>query len=105
MSAIIDTATDFTAVEGADCSVCNGETYDISTNVDRGQASIESKTIQENYGRSKFKGRKALDQVCFQLGKCVEQQFLYVSEHGALDADVDAIIGFARPGATSWAWE
>ena len=42
MGAIIDTATDFVAIEGADCSTCNGETYDISTNVDRGQASIES---------------------------------------------------------------
>ena len=65
MSAIIDTATDFMAVEGADCNVCNGETYDISTNFDRGQATIESNTVQENYGRSEFKGRKARDQVCF----------------------------------------
>ena len=43
-----------------------------------------------------MKGRMAKDDICFQLGKCLNIDFLYVDKQTGWDASVDAIIGFAR---------
>lgn len=40
MKAIIDSATDLIAVEGADCDDCPGLKYDIDSSVDAGTADI-----------------------------------------------------------------
>ena len=56
-------------------------------------------TVIESYGQAEFKGRHAKDDFCFQLAKCVSLDFLYIDDQiSSLDGDVDAILGFARPG-------
>ena len=97
MSAIVDTATDLVAVEGASCTFCTftGETYDIEGNLDNGKATLESNDVQENYGEAKLTGRMATDDFCFQLGKCVNLDFLYI-DMSELHEDTSAIIGFSR---------
>lgn len=44
MKAVIDTASDLVAVEGASCELCKetGDTYDIEGNLDNGKATLES---------------------------------------------------------------
>ena len=96
MQAIVDTGTDFNAVNGANCASC-GSTYDIEGNLDSGKATLETSVETINYGASKFKGREATDSVCFTLGKCFDLDFLYVDEQDSLDETVGAVFGFARP--------
>ena len=97
MSGVVDNATDLVAVEGINCGSCNGSVYDISGNVDLGKATIDSDIVVERYGQNLLKGNYAKDDFCFQLGKCVSLEFLYIEEQDFFDADVDAILGFARP--------
>ena len=97
MAAIIDTATDLVAVEGSDCLRCQSRTYDIKENIDSGIATVESGTVIERYGEAQIIGQYAKDDFCFQLGKCVNLEFLYITDQGVLDKNVDAIVGFARP--------
>lgn len=96
MDAIIDSATDFNAVNGASCSQC-GEKYDIEGNLENGSAFLSDDPKEENYGKSLFKGREATDKVCFVLTNCFDVEFLYVDQQESLDDDVGAIFGFARP--------
>ena len=56
MWAIVDTGTDFNAVNGAYCTSC-GSTYDIEGNLDSGKATLETSVETINYGANKFKGR------------------------------------------------
>lgn len=97
MNAIIDTATDFVAVEGKGCSNCNWHTYDIQSNVNAGTASVEMGTKTVSYGISEFQGQQANDKFCFELNKCYQVDFLLLSSQTGLDPSVDGILGFARP--------
>ena len=97
LKAIIDSATDMNAVEGEDCVNCAGLKYDISSNVDAGSAQISDLQDTWSYGVAKLTGREAVEKFCFQLGKCVEIDFLDIDNHNAMDKEIDAIVGFARP--------
>jgi len=61
MQGIVDTATDIVAVEGADCTVCNGEVYDISGNLDNGKATISPLYVGTTYGEALLEGKLATD--------------------------------------------
>ena len=81
MEMLIDTATDFVAVNGVDCAKCKESSiYDIESNYINDIATIAfNKNVTEYYGTSRFDGVYATDQLCFTLSKCFTLDFLYVS--------------------------
>ena len=100
MEMLIDTATDFVAVNGIDCAQCKQSSiYDIESNYVNGIATLAfNKNVTEYYGTARFDGVHATDQLCFTLGKCFTLDFLYVSSQNSLDGQFSAVLGFARPG-------
>ena len=64
--------------------------------MDNGKATLGTETYKENYGAQSFSGRLAKDDICFQLGKCINLDFMYIDNTLDLNEDVDSIIGFAR---------
>ena len=99
MEALIDTATDFIAVNGLDCHRCDESTiYDIESNYINGIATLElGKNVTEPYGGQEFKGILGTDQLCFTLGNCFNFKFLYVSQ-SSIESAFSMVLGFARPG-------
>ena len=95
MKAIIDTATDFNAVNGWNSG--RDEKYDIEGNLESKTATLSDEGEVVYYGEAKFEGRKATDQVCFILSKCLDLTFMYVDKQDALDDSIGALFGFARP--------
>ena len=102
MTAIIDSATELIAVEGADCTNCNGATYDITAAIEDGTSELADSTSTVDYGVSTLEGRWANDKFCLQLGKCIDIEFLYLESQQGLDSNIDGIIGFARPKSEYW---
>ena len=58
MNAIIDTATDFNAVNSVNCPTCGSDQkYDIEANLANGSAFLDQDIVTETYGKSEFIGR------------------------------------------------
>ena len=56
MYALVDTATEVTAVAGVNCTSCNGETYDPRSSIQDGQGSVSGRNITVPYGTGQFVG-------------------------------------------------
>ena len=71
---VYDTGSDWLVVEGADCTTCQGNTYDPQPSIDTGLATVVSETQSErNYGSASLKGREYTDTVCILFSACVPE--------------------------------
>ena len=99
MYAVIDTATEFIAIEGHECTTCGGVTHDIRKGLDSGDAGISADISTEPYGSTILEGKWGFDKICIALNQCILfQDFFYISTAYFL-APVDGVIGLARPNA------
>ena len=72
MYALVDTATEVTAVSGVNCTSCYGDLYDPKNAIEDGQATVSERNITVPYGTGQFIGNVATDDVCLVLGECLE---------------------------------
>lgn len=82
LDVVYDTGSDWLTVEGADCSQCEGNTYDIGPSVDSGIAKpVKAEQSIRSYGSAELKGREFTDTVCILFSACVENfEFFYIDE-------------------------
>ena len=59
MYALVDTATEVTAVNGVNCTSCNGDLYDPTFTIEDGVAFVSEKNITVPYGTGQFIGNQA----------------------------------------------
>lgn len=67
MKGIIDTATDFVAVEGNDCASCTGLGYTPGTST-----TVSNRTEDVDYGAYQFSGSWAQDSYCVDFFTCLD---------------------------------
>ena len=100
MDVILDTASDWLLVEGAACTNCYGNTYDIGPSLDDGQALLVSKpgeTLERSYGTMTFVGKEYTDTVCLLFSACVQGfEFFLIEYQSGLNEPMDGILGLAR---------
>ena len=98
LEVMIDTGSDWLVIEGAGCTDCEGDTYDITGALETGQAEQLSKNSEErSYGAALVVGREYTDTVCVGMDNCVENfKFFYVERQENLWEPVDGILGLAR---------
>jgi hypothetical protein len=101
MHALIDTATEVTAVNSLNCTRCSdGDGYENQEAVRSGAAVVFDDIVRVNYGAGTFIGNMAIDQICLTLGECLnDYKFLFVRDYTGMELskDIDAIFGWARP--------
>ena len=97
MDVVYDTGSDWLVVEGATCSNCEGNTYDISANIDQGKASCGTEQSNRSYGSASLDGVECVDEVCILFSACVEDfEFFYIEEQIGIREPIDGILGMAR---------
>ena len=100
MDVILDTASDWLIIEGAECYNCQGNVYDIGPSLDDGQAILISRagdSIERSYGSMSFLGKEYTDTVCILFSACVKNfEFFLIEEQYGLDEPIDGILGLAR---------
>ena len=100
MYALIDTATEITAVKSTLCKDCLGEKYNVTQAIQDNNAGFDPKNITMGYGNGQITGNYAKDRVCLTLGECLENfEYLAVSGYKDLNdtKELDALFGWARP--------
>lgn len=100
MYALVDTATEVTAVAGVNYTSYAGEKYDPKNAIEDGQATVSARNITVDYGTGYFVGNSATDDVCLVLGECLEDfRYLLVNDIKGFNvsADINGIFGWARP--------
>jgi len=82
MYALVDTATEVTAVASTNCTSCvSQDKYDPTNSIKDGIADVVNKTVTVPYGSGAFIGREAYDDICLVLGECLERMtYLLVDE-------------------------
>mmetsp|Transcript_42828 Transcript_42828/g.56601 ORF Transcript_42828/g.56601 Transcript_42828/m.56601 type:complete len:89 (+) Transcript_42828:375-641(+) len=81
MFGILDTATEFIALQGHECRECKRDTYDIRPAMDRGTAGIGANPEKVPYGGKMIEGIWGFDTICYALNQCIElMDFFYLSE-------------------------
>lgn len=78
MDFILDTATDFIAVQSEDCTSCNNYRYDISFNVNEQLATVNNYRTEIDYGRNVWSGKWASDLFCFGLFDCYDTDLFLI---------------------------
>ena len=98
MDFLFDTASDWLAVNGFECTNCSGSTYDIRVNQINGTATLINDDIFERtYGDIILQGKTYKDSICFLGSACVEDfEFFYITAQEGLNEHVDGILGAAR---------
>ena len=97
MDLLVDTASDWVVVEGADCSTCDGNKYDISASLDDGSAKkVSTEPSERTYGDVYFLGDIYNDNVCLNFSACIAIDFFYITEQRGLKEPIDGILGMAR---------
>ena len=97
MFGILDTATEFVALEGHECQPCTQEVYDIRTSMDAGEAGIGAATETIPYGGHAIRGKWGFDKFCIGLNQCIEQMDFFYMSTSHYERPVQAVIGMARP--------
>lgn len=67
MYAILDSATEFVAIEGHECAACSGQTFDIRPGLKKGDAGIAADFSDVPYGLSQIKGKWGFETICIAL--------------------------------------
>lgn len=81
MDIVYDTGSDWLVVEGSDCSNCEGNTYDIESSIDSGEANaLTENSSERNYGSASLVGREYTDTVCILFTACVENFEFFLIE-------------------------
>lgn len=98
MDMIFDTGSDWLVVEGATCTNCDGNTYDIRPNMDTGVAKDVSKQIStRSYGSLELQGREYTDTVCILFSACLNNfKFFLIEYQEGMYEPIDGILGMAR---------
>ena len=80
MDVVYDTGSDWLTIEGAPCTECQGNTYDIQPSLDSGIAKQVGTEVSERlYGSAALKGKEYTDTVCILFSACVENfEFFYI---------------------------
>jgi len=98
MDVVYDTGSDWLVVEGAVCTNCQGNTYDIQPSLDSGiakQTGLE--TSDRLYGSASLKGKEYSDTVCILFSACVENfEFFYIEDQKGISEPIDGILGMSR---------
>jgi hypothetical protein len=82
MDMIFDTGSDWLVVEGATCTNCDGNTYDIRPNMATGVAKDVSKQIStRSYGSLELQGREYTDTVCILFSACLNNFKFFLIEY------------------------
>ena len=98
MDVVYDTGSDWLTVEGADCTSCEGNTYDIGPSVDSGIAKkMKDEQSIRAYGSAELKGHEYTDTVCILFSACVRDfEFFYIDEQRGMREPIDGILGMSR---------
>ena len=98
LDVVFDTGSDWLVIEGASCSNCSGDTYNIEPALRSGQATqLTISAHEREYGSAKVVGREYSDTVCIELASCVFNfRFFYVESQTGLAEPVDGILGLSR---------
>jgi hypothetical protein len=68
LDVVYDTGSDWLAIEGSNCSSCEGDTFDGSVSGTR----LDPERTEKNYGSASLTGHTYLDKVCIDNTACVE---------------------------------
>ena len=95
MDVILDTSSDWLAIEGAGCESCLGNTFDTAASTSA--KSIGLTSSERRYGDIVVTGREWSDKVCLTSDICVTDFSLFLIESQVfMKEPVDGFLGLAR---------
>mmetsp|Transcript_33820 Transcript_33820/g.44671 ORF Transcript_33820/g.44671 Transcript_33820/m.44671 type:complete len:289 (+) Transcript_33820:339-1205(+) len=105
MEVVYDTGSDWLTIEGDNCRVCKGNTFNHENSASfKFLETVQSTNL--SYGSAELKGLRASDQVCLpksndlkgsEEGVCLEEfEFFLVSEQEGLTSRIDGVLGLSR---------